>query len=51
MNKGSENRTQRVSPKKISAAVWLEIMGIAHDLSLVTTSTMVIGFGELKINF
>lgn len=37
---------QRISPKKISSDRWLEIMGEAHDLDLVTTATMVIGFGE-----
>jgi dehypoxanthine futalosine cyclase len=36
----------RVSPKKQSAAGWLEAMRIAQRLGLVTTSTMVIGFGE-----
>jgi cyclic dehypoxanthinyl futalosine synthase len=37
---------ERVSPKKQSAAGWLEAMRIAHGLELVTTATMVIGFGE-----
>jgi CofH subfamily radical SAM domain protein len=37
---------RRISPKKISAGRWLEIMGEAHALNLVTTATMVIGFGE-----
>jgi len=36
----------RVSPKKQSAAGWLEAMRIAQRLGLLTTSTMVIGFGE-----
>lgn len=36
----------RVSPKKQSAAGWLEAMRIAQRLGLVTTATMVIGFGE-----
>jgi len=36
----------RVSPKKQDAAGWLEAMRIAQRLGLVTTSTMVIGFGE-----
>jgi cyclic dehypoxanthinyl futalosine synthase len=36
----------RVSPKKQSAAGWLETMRIAQRLGLVTTATMVIGFGE-----
>lgn len=37
---------KRISPKKISANRWLEIMAEAHDLGLITTATMVIGFGE-----
>jgi len=37
---------KRISPKKISAGRWLEIMREAHSLDLVTTATMVIGFGE-----
>jgi cyclic dehypoxanthinyl futalosine synthase len=37
---------RRVSPKKQSAAGWLEAMRIAQRLGLTTTSTMVIGFGE-----
>ncbi len=37
---------KRISPKKISAGRWLEIMSEAHSLDLVTTATMVIGFGE-----
>jgi cyclic dehypoxanthinyl futalosine synthase len=37
---------RRISPKKISAGRWLEIMGQAQSLGLVTTATMVIGFGE-----
>jgi cyclic dehypoxanthinyl futalosine synthase len=36
----------RVSPKKISADLWIEIMGIAQELELTTTATMVIGLGE-----
>jgi dehypoxanthine futalosine cyclase len=36
----------RVSPKKQSASGWLDAMRAAHALGLVTTSTMVIGFGE-----
>ncbi len=36
----------RVSPKKIKAADWLSIMGVAQSLDLTTTATMVIGFGE-----
>jgi cyclic dehypoxanthinyl futalosine synthase len=37
---------KRISPKKISSGRWLEIMREAHSLDLVTTATMVIGFGE-----
>jgi cyclic dehypoxanthinyl futalosine synthase len=37
---------RRVSPKKISSQRWLDIMGEAHSLNLITTATMVIGFGE-----
>ncbi len=37
---------RRVSPKKQSAAGWLSVMRAAHSLGLVTTATMVIGFGE-----
>lgn len=37
---------KRISPKKISAGRWLEVMGEAQSLGLVTTATMVIGFGE-----
>ncbi|UCE01372.1 MAG: dehypoxanthine futalosine cyclase [Candidatus Latescibacterota bacterium] len=36
----------RVSPKKQSAAGWLEVMRVAQRLGLATTATMVIGFGE-----
>jgi cyclic dehypoxanthinyl futalosine synthase len=37
---------RRISPKKINAQRWLDIMREAHSLDLVTTATMVIGFGE-----
>ncbi len=37
---------RRISPKKISAGRWLEVMQDAQSLDLVTTATMVIGFGE-----
>jgi cyclic dehypoxanthinyl futalosine synthase len=37
---------RRVSPKKIKAGEWIEVMEVAHSLQLSTTSTMVIGFGE-----
>lgn len=37
---------KRISPKKIPAERWLGIMEEAQSLGLVTTATMVIGFGE-----
>lgn len=37
---------QRVSPKKISAGEWLDVMEAAHNIGLETTATMVIGMGE-----
>lgn len=37
---------QRVSPKKISASEWLQVMEVAHAVGLKTTATMVIGMGE-----
>jgi cyclic dehypoxanthinyl futalosine synthase len=37
---------RKISPKKISADRWIQIMREAHSLELVTTATMVIGFGE-----
>ncbi|HHP51355.1 MAG TPA: dehypoxanthine futalosine cyclase [Moorella mulderi] len=37
---------QRVSPRKIPAHLWLEVMETAHRLGLKTTATMVIGLGE-----
>lgn len=37
---------KRVSPKKINADEWIAVMEAAHELDLVTTATMVIGFGE-----
>lgn len=37
---------QRVSPKKISAGEWLEVMETAHSIGLESTATMVIGMGE-----
>ncbi|NLP42642.1 MAG: dehypoxanthine futalosine cyclase [Veillonellaceae bacterium] len=40
---------QRVSPKKISAGSWLEVMEAAHDVGLETTATMVIGMGETYV--
>jgi len=37
---------KRISPKKIGADLWIEIMEVAHELTLTTTCTMVIGCGE-----
>ena len=37
---------QKISPNKISSQKWLDIIEIAHNLSLKTTATMVFGFGE-----
>lgn len=37
---------KRISPKKIGAKIWLDVMREAHRLGLTTTATMVIGFGE-----
>ncbi|MDP6543765.1 MAG: cyclic dehypoxanthinyl futalosine synthase [Phycisphaerae bacterium] len=37
---------QRVSPRKISATRWLEIMKIAQEMGFKTTATMVYGLGE-----
>lgn len=36
----------RVSPHKITAGQWLEVMEAAHHLGIGTTATMVIGMGE-----
>ncbi len=36
----------RISPKKTKTAVWLHAMRIAQRLGMVTSATMVIGFGE-----
>lgn len=36
----------RVSPKKIKADEWIEVMEVAQSLDLTTTVSMVIGFGE-----
>jgi len=35
-----------ISPKKISSSTWLHIHRIAHYSGLMSTATMVIGFGE-----
>ena len=37
---------RKISPKKISTERWIEVMQAAQSLGLVTTATMVIGFGE-----
>jgi cyclic dehypoxanthinyl futalosine synthase len=37
---------QRVSPKKISAGQWLDVMECAHSIGMQSTATMVIGMGE-----
>ncbi len=37
---------KRISPKKIRTAAWLHAMRIAQRLGMVTSATMVIGFGE-----
>jgi cyclic dehypoxanthinyl futalosine synthase len=37
---------QRVSPKKISAGQWLDVMECAHNIGMESTATMVIGMGE-----
>lgn len=37
---------KRVSPKKIMTDDWFGVMKVAHELGLVTTATMVIGFRE-----
>lgn len=36
----------RVSPQKISASQWLEVMETAHSIGMATTATMVMGLGE-----
>lgn len=37
---------QKISPRKISTAGWLEVMRAAHSIGMKSTATMVIGFGE-----
>lgn len=37
---------QMVSPKKISAEEWLNVMECAHSIGMESTATMVIGMGE-----
>ena len=41
-----EDVRQRVSPRKITAEQWLEVMAAAHALGMKTTATMVYGLGE-----
>jgi len=37
---------QRVSPAKLTADQWFEVMETAHNIGMATTATMVYGFGE-----
>ncbi|HAW60652.1 MAG TPA: dehypoxanthine futalosine cyclase [Actinobacteria bacterium] len=37
---------QRISPRKISSALWLKVMGEAHKIGLTTTATMMMGSVE-----
>ena len=37
---------RRVSPRKIGAEAWLDVMETAHSLGMATTATMVYGLGE-----
>ncbi|MBR1806063.1 MAG: dehypoxanthine futalosine cyclase [Selenomonadaceae bacterium] len=37
---------KKISPKKISADDWLNVMKVAHSIGMKSTATMVIGFGE-----
>ena len=41
-----DNVRKKISPKKIMAADWLNVMRLAHSIGMKTTATMVIGFGE-----
>jgi cyclic dehypoxanthinyl futalosine synthase len=41
---------KRVTPKKIMTDDWFGVMKVAHELGLVTTATMVIGFRETLQN-
>ena len=36
----------KISPKKITADQWLNVMEEAHEIGMKSTATMVIGFGE-----
>jgi dehypoxanthine futalosine cyclase len=37
---------QRVSPAKLTASEWFEVMEVAHSIGMSTTATMVYGLGE-----
>lgn len=41
---------ERVTPKKIMTDDWYGVMKVAHELGLITTTTMVIGFRETLRN-
>jgi cyclic dehypoxanthinyl futalosine synthase len=41
---------ERVTPKKIMTDDWFGVMKVAHELELITTTTMVIGFRETLEN-
>jgi len=46
----SDEVRSKISPDKISADEWINIMELAHNLGLNTTATMVIGLGEKTEN-
>jgi cyclic dehypoxanthinyl futalosine synthase len=46
----SNNIRSKISPNKISADEWINVMEVAHNLGLNTTATMVIGLGEKPEN-
>jgi len=46
----SDEVRSKISPNKISADEWINVMGTAHNLGLKTTATMVIGLGEKPEN-
>jgi len=46
----SDEVRSKISPNKISASRWIEVMETAHNLGLNTTATMVIGMGEKPEN-
>lgn len=41
-----EQVRQRVSPAKLTASQWFEVMETAHSMDVATTATMVYGLGE-----